>query len=252
MAYVHPELLARLLTAPPEIQIHNDAMNLVVIAGVLPEAQWLAARERLTTDVRTTLGSTEAGCCAVTRIETREHLTWHRLHRPEQVEVIAEDHRPAPVGQIGQMRVRMNRSASYLGDPDATSLFFRDGYFYPGDLAVMREDGRLALRGRVTDVINVLGSKYAALPIEIALQEQLRAQAVHVFSHPGQDGEEVHVVIQPGPLITPGALKTALLESLPRIDHVRVHRVKSFPRNNMGKIERAVLKAQLGIVGSTS
>jgi acyl-coenzyme A synthetase/AMP-(fatty) acid ligase len=146
----------------------------------------------------------------------------------------------------------MNRSASYLGDPDATSLFFRDGYFYPGDLAVMREDGRLALRGRVTDVINVLGSKYAALPIEIALQEQLRAQAVHVFSHPGQDGEEVHVVIQPGPLITPGALKTALLESLPRIDHVRVHRVKSFPRNNMGKIERAVLKAQLGIVGSTS
>jgi acyl-coenzyme A synthetase/AMP-(fatty) acid ligase len=252
MAYVQPEQLARLLSAPPEVQLRNDAMTLVVIAGVLSEAQWLAARERLTTDVRTTLGSSEAGCCGVTRIETAEHLTWHRLHRPEQVELIGEDQRPVPVGETGQVRVKMNRAASYLGDPEATRLFFRDGYFYPGDLAVMREDGRMALRGRVTDVINVLGSKYGTLPIEIALQARFQAEGVHVFSQQTQDGEEVHVVIQPGAPITAAELKAGLQATLPVVDHVRVHWVERFPRNNMGKIERSVLKAQLGLVGSAN
>ena len=242
MAYVQPELLGRLLAAPPRIPLRNDAMTLVVIAGVLSEAHWLAARERLTADVRTTLGSTEAGCCGVTRIEAAEHLTWHSLHRPEQVEVI---------GETGQLRVRMNRAAGYLGDPDATRLFFRDGCFYPGDLAVMREDGRMALRGRVTDVINVLGDKYGTLPIESALQARFKAEAVHVFSHQSQEGEEVHVVIQPGGPITAAELKAGLLADLPLVDHVRVHWVERFPRNNMGKIERAVLKARLGIVGTT-
>jgi acyl-coenzyme A synthetase/AMP-(fatty) acid ligase len=157
-----------------------------------------------------------------------------------------------PVGETGQVRVKMNRAASYLGDPEATRLFFRDGYFYPGDLAVMREDGRMALCGRVTDVINVLGNKYGTLPIEIALQARFQAEGVHVFSQQTQDGEEVHVVIQPGAPITAAELKAGLQATLPVVDHVRVHWVERFPRNNMGKIERSVLKAQLGLVGSAN
>jgi acyl-coenzyme A synthetase/AMP-(fatty) acid ligase len=35
--------------------------------------------------------------------------------------------------------------------------FFRNGCFYPGDLGIMLPDGRIALQGRVTDVINVNG-----------------------------------------------------------------------------------------------
>jgi acyl-coenzyme A synthetase/AMP-(fatty) acid ligase len=247
MAFVQPALLASVIAAPAEVPLRNDAMTLVVIAGVLSEDQWLAARERLTMDVRTTLGSTEAGANAVTRIETRDDLTWHHL-RPGQMEVVDDELRRAPVGQIGEVRVRLNRVARYLGDDEATRRFFRDGYFYPGDLGVIRADGRLSLQGRVTDVINVMGDKYGTLPIETGLQARLGAQAVHVFSHAGPDGEVVHVVIQPGEPISAEALKAALLETLPRMRAVRVHRVDSFPRNNMGKIERVALKAQLGIV----
>jgi acyl-coenzyme A synthetase/AMP-(fatty) acid ligase len=247
MAYVHPALLALILSAPAGQPPRNDGMTLVVIAGVLSEAQWLAARTRLTNDVRTTLGSTEAGCCGVTTIRSREDLIWHQL-RPNQAEIVDENHLPVPDGQVGQMRTRVNRVDYYLGDEAATRTFFRDGYFYPGDLAVIRGD-KLSLQGRVTDVINVGGSKYATLPLEFALQERLAARAVHVFSHTGQDGEEVHVAIQPGPMITAGALKAALSDILPTMPLARVHRVDDFPRNNMGKIERAVLKAQLGLAG---
>lgn len=247
MAYVQPALLALILSAPAGRPPRNDAMTLVVIAGVLSEAQWLAARERLTNDVRTTLGSTEAGCCGVTTIRSREDLIWHQL-RPNQAEIIDENHRPLPDGEVGQMRTRVNRVDYYLGDETATRAFFRDGYFYPGDLAIIRGD-KLSLQGRITDVINVGGSKYATLPLEFALQERLAARAVHVFSHTGQDGEEVHVAIQPGPMITAGALKAALGDILPTMPHARVHRIDDFPRNNMGKIERAVLKARLGLTG---
>ena len=247
MAFVQPALLASLLEAPADAPLRNDGMTLVVIAGVLSEAQWLAARRRLTNDVRTTLGSTEAGANAVTRIESRDDLTWHRL-RPGQMEVADDEGRPARVGQIGEVRVRLNRVDRYLGDPEATKAFFRAGYFYPGDLAVIREDGRLSLQGRVTDVINVMGDKYGTLPIETGLQARLGAQAVHVFSHPGPDGEEVHVVIQIEGALTAEALNAALLATMPPMRAVRVHRVESFPRNNMGKVERATLKARLGIV----
>ena len=75
--------------------------------------------------------------------------------------------------------------------------FFRDGYFYPGDLGVVSPDGRLALHGRVTDVVNVFGTKYAPGPIEEELQNALGAGGVCAFSLPRDDGEEVlHVVIE--------------------------------------------------------
>ncbi len=57
------------------------------------------------------------------------------------------------------------------------------------------------------------------------------------------------MAIQPGPRITAGALKAALTDILPAMPHARVHRVDDFPRNNVGKIERAVLKARLGLTG---
>ncbi len=77
------------------------------------------------------------------------------------------------------MRTRVNRVDYYLGHEAATRTFFRAGYFYPGDLAIMRGD-KLSLQARVTDVINVGASKYATLPLEFALQERLAARAVHV------------------------------------------------------------------------
>jgi len=59
--------------------------------------------------------------------------------------------------------------------PRATRDFFRDGYFYPGDVGLFGPDGRLSLRGRVSEVVNVLGLKIATGGIEQALQGDRRA-----------------------------------------------------------------------------
>jgi acyl-coenzyme A synthetase/AMP-(fatty) acid ligase len=246
LAYTQPMILTMVLRAPPEFDLRNDAMTVIVGAGVLPLADWRAARERLTVDVRTGYGSTEAGPCALTRVETPDDLVWHRIHPAFQVQVVDDTDRPLPPGSTGVVRVRTSGIDSYLGDEDTTREFFRDGYFYPGDLGVMRGDGRLQVQGRVTDVINVRGDKFATTPIETALQEALGARAVCVFSVPAQGGDEaIHVAIERDGPITPAALRAALLAALPLVREAHVHAVAALPRNHMGKVDRARLRAQL-------
>lgn len=244
-AFVQPQLLADLLAAPPEAMRRNDSIMLIYGGGVLSQAHWREARERLTRDVRTTVGATEIGAMTLTPIETADDLAWHRIVADFEIQVVDDDDRPMPAGRSGVVRIRTVDAQGYLNDPEATAVFFRDGWFYPGDLGVLREDGRLQLQGRVTDVINVMGDKIATTPIETALQDQLGAEAVCVFSLPGPDGEMVHVAIQPRRSIPPDELKAALQAALPGLAAVRVHAVKAFARNHMGKIDRAALKRAL-------
>jgi acyl-coenzyme A synthetase/AMP-(fatty) acid ligase len=244
-ALVTPFLLGFLLDSLGKSQPRRDGLTLFVGAGVLSADHWRAARETITADVRTWVASTEVGAFCATAIETAEDLVWHRVHSAREAQVVNDDDQPLPPGRIGHLRVRPLGVEAYMDDPETSAGFFRHGYFYPGDLAVLREDGRLALWGRITDVINVLGDKRATLPIETLLQDRLGAAAVCVFSAPGAEGEAVHVAIQPGRLVTEEQLRAALDEALPGVPGVRLHAVKGFPRNAMGKIERATLRREL-------
>jgi acyl-coenzyme A synthetase/AMP-(fatty) acid ligase len=247
-AVTTPHMLASLLAAPSDVPLRNDAMTLIVVGGVLSQAQWRLARERLTDDVRSIYGATETLLMTHTRLRAPEDLEWYRVIPGCDVQVVDEEDRPLDAGRVGVVRTRPTRASEYLDDPAATRAYFRHGYFYPGDLGVLDENGRLALRGRVTDVINVLGNKYGALPIESALRDSLGAKDVCVYSTPAAGGEQVHVAIQLGQNVSPAELKSALLEALPRgIANVEVHAVDGFPRNHMGKIDRSKLMAQLAL-----
>lgn len=245
MAYTHPQVLADLLAAPPDAYPRNDAMTLTVTSGALSSEQWRAARERLTSDVRTCIGATETGVVSITRVETPDDLAWHHLHPACAVEVVDDDELPRSPGSLGLVRMRTHGVDGYLGDLPTSRAFFRDGWFYPGDLGVIRADGRISLQGRATDVINVMGDKIAAGPVERSLETMLDAICVCAFSAPGPDGEEVHIALQAGRRIAPGELKAALQAALPNLARVRVHPVREFPRNQTGKIDRAALKARL-------
>jgi acyl-coenzyme A synthetase/AMP-(fatty) acid ligase len=240
-----PALLAELLKAPPEVSLHQPGAMLTCTGGPLSPTLWRAARERVTEDVRTGIGSTEVGATALTPIATEDDLSWHRIDPARELQVLGEDGRPAPTGEMGTVRIRQVLVHGYLDDPEASAAFFRDGYFYPGDLAVAREDGRIALRGRVTDVINVMGEKVGVLPLESALQDRLGAAAVCILSVPGPDGESVHVAIQPERVIGMAELRDALSAVLPRVTQAKAHKVEAMPRNHMGKIDRMALRALL-------
>ncbi len=245
IAVMTPHMLTELL-ASACAGARDDGLALLVVAGVLSRALWAAARERLTTDIRSGYGATEAHLAAVTPLDTVEDLVWHRLVEGCELQLVDDLDRPVPQGEVGIIRLRPTRVDAYLDDAEGTRAFFRDGFFYPGDLGVMRRDGRLSLQGRVTDVVNVLGDKLGALPIERTLQERLDAAAVCVFSAPGAAGDEMHVAIQPTRPFSRAELEEALRAAMPQATTgVRVHKVDSFPRNDMGKIVRSELMARL-------
>lgn len=232
----------------PELPVRrNDAMRLLVTGGAMPRALVVALKQRLTQEVYTVLASTEALTVSATRIDDLDDMAWHQIHPARQVQVVDESGQPLPAGQVGLLQIKiLDGVCGYLNEAPASHAFFRDGYFYPGDLAVFHVDGRLALCGRVTDVINVLGSKIATAPLEAALQNKLAVDAVCLLSlpTPGAD-EEVYVAIESQRNLTETELQAAAQAVLRHLGRVHFHFFRQLPRNPMGKVLRLALRQQL-------
>jgi fatty-acyl-CoA synthase len=247
LAIVTPWLLSNLLDAPQDEIRRSESMKLFVGGGPLPRALASEAKARLTRHVFTLIASTEAGPWSLTPVERDEDLPLHCIHPSADVQVVDHEDRPLPAGHKGAVRIRSEDSVTgYLDDEDASRAAFRHGYFYSGDLGTFHADGRLALQGRVNNVINVLGNKMAAEAIELALQESLGVDGVCILSmqKEGTD-DEFHVVIQSRRPIGKVELASAIRAQLPSVPYTRVRFIDALPRNDTGKIDRAALRQHL-------
>jgi acyl-coenzyme A synthetase/AMP-(fatty) acid ligase len=169
------------------------------------------------------------------------------LHAGGKFNQTSDAGQPLAVGQLGHVRARvLDGLCGYVGDKATSQRFFREGWFYSGDLGTFRADGRLALGGRVTDVVNIMGNKLATGPLERSLQDQLGAEAVCMLSLPDRDGDEVvHVVIGRRRKLTRPeleALSKGPLRAIPKLQFVVL---PSLPRNAMGKVLRVKVRQLL-------
>ena len=142
-AVLTPGMLVAVLAAPAGAFPRNDTMQLAVSGGAMTRMQVDQAKARITPRLFNDLGCTEAGTIAFTSLDTPEDQRWHRLVPSRVVEIVDESDHPVPTGETGRLRVGTDGGpTSYLNDETATRAFFKNGFFYPGDLAVMRSDGR--------------------------------------------------------------------------------------------------------------
>jgi acyl-CoA synthetase (AMP-forming)/AMP-acid ligase II len=243
-----PGMLASLLSSLEDGWRRNDAMRLEIGGGPLSRAMADQARQRLTRRLFTFIGATEASVITLTPVEEPDDLVWHRPLPGREVQIVDEGDQVLPAGRVGIVRVRpLPGAPGYLDDPEANRAFFREGYFYSGDLGVIDGDGRLALHGRSGDVINIMGQKLAVAPIEKNLQEALGVGGVCVFAAPDANGETVlHLVIESRRRIPQADVEAAFKIDAPRVGYF-THRVEVLPRNHMGKIQRNIVKQQLRI-----
>jgi acyl-CoA synthetase (AMP-forming)/AMP-acid ligase II len=153
-----------------------------------------------------------------------------------------------PFGSVGLLRVRSDHTASgYLNDPEADARAFRDGWFYPMDLASINEDGYIFLKGRADDMINIDGIKFYPIEVENIL-----------LSHP--EVMEAAVFAWPHPLHGEVAVAAVTTSAEVRRDHLRdfcrnrlaeykvpqlFMLVGEMPRNPAGKILKRDLKQRL-------
>jgi long-chain acyl-CoA synthetase len=123
----------------------------------------LASRIRRVTEgctVYSNYGSTEVGGIAVREYNSDDPFDAGRISPGTQVEIVNEHDTVLPDGEQGRIRVKSPGMATeYLGNPAATRQSFKDGWFYPGDLGVIRPDKGLTLAGRESEVINAGGVK---------------------------------------------------------------------------------------------
>jgi 2-furoate---CoA ligase len=155
-------------------------------------------------------------------------------------------------GELGQVAVSMASPEAFAGywrRPDATARTVRDGWYFPGDLAVADDDGDLWVAGRVDDMINSGGENLYPDEIEAALVRCPELADVVVAGLPDERwGQAVTAFVVPAPGVAPDVAVAAAdrwgraeLPSLQRPK--RVMALTAVPRSAVGKTLRRVLVA---------
>ena len=245
-AWVVPTLLQTLLAEADGAYPYHPNMRLSVAGGTITQSQIDGAKARIAPHIYNSLSSTESHIIAYTRLDTPDDHRWQVPAVGAQVEIVDDAGRLTAIGETGALRIATKGAPNgYLNDPETSAAFFRDGFFYTGDLAQRRADGRFALQGRATDVINIQGHKVSPAPIEDRLREALGVTGVCLYSKQDTAGEEqLHVVIEAPAPLPMDRLVAALRAELRGFPDARVRYVAALPRNAMSKVMRAAVTNQ--------
>ncbi|HMQ30444.1 MAG TPA: long-chain fatty acid--CoA ligase [Chloroflexaceae bacterium] len=154
-------------------------------------------------------------------------------------------------GEAGEIWLRgPNVFAGYWGRPEATAEAFSDGWFRTGDLAVRDEAGLAYVVGRSKEMYKSGGLNVYPAEVEAALAQHPAVAEVCVIGVPdaqwGEVGRAV-VALRPGAELDAAALLAWCEGRLARYKTPRsAVFVDALPRNSLGKINRAELKAAHG------
>lgn len=200
-------------------------------------------------------GTTETGRLAAHLVDAGniEDMSVGLVHPFATIEVVDEEHRLLPPGKEGVIRVKTpSMVPGYLGRTDAGRSVFRDGWFYPGDIGVLTAEGRLTLRGRVDDRLNLGGVKIDAAAIDRVLAEIEGLADGAAFGLGGREGgpPELAVALVAAPGADEGRLREAVAGACrgafgARGEPKAVFFLPELPRNANGKVLRRDLAASL-------
>lgn len=192
-------------------------------------------------------GATENSAFAKTKISSPDDLLWHQIYPHRKVEVVDEADQVAPVGVEGKLRVKSEiyTAHEYHDDANATAAHFRDGYFYTGDMAIRREDGRVRILGRVSDVLFIKSDRFAVGPIEEKIQELAGCLDACVFARQNEQTQSEVLIALETEAVPQAKTIQELKNMFSMVDEVHVCTLPAFPKTDGGKTDRAALRKTL-------
>jgi acyl-CoA synthetase (AMP-forming)/AMP-acid ligase II len=249
--FLVPTSLRRLLELSDDRLAPMRKLDLLISSGgPLTPAERRDIGQRLCGNFFEYYASTEGGGISLLSPEDQA-LYPDSVGRPifsVDVEVIDDDDRALPPGQVGALRYRGPGVAEgYYRDPDASREAFRDGWFYPGDLAAINERGFIFLRGRRKDVILRGGVNIYPSEIEAALMSHPAVGEAAVVAIPSRElGEEIAAFVQLREAVDVESLRDWCKERLAPYKRPKVVAlVGAIPRNSAGKAIKSGLLALL-------
>ncbi len=168
------------------------------------------------------------------------------------VRVMNQEAQPCGIDEIGDIQVKgPNIFKGYWQMPEKTAEeFTEDGYFKTGDVGRFDADGYVSIVGRSKDLIISGGYNVYPKEIESVIDEMPGVLESAVIGVPHADfGEAVVavVVMRDGATLSEATLIDTLKNQIANFKvPKRVHFVDELPRNTMGKVQKNVLREQLG------
>lgn len=253
-----PALLIRWLNDPALEAAELDSVRIVNTGGqrLQPEVKGLCERSLAGCTVQEVFGMAE-GLLNFVRLDDPEEVRRETAGRPlspdDEIQVVDEELRPVPPGQVGELIVRGPYTIrGYFRAPEHNALAFTpDGFYRTGDLVRVHPSGNLVVEGRKKDLINRAGEKISAEEVENLIIAH--PNVVEVACVPVPDpvlGERMCacVVLRPGTslsleelcrfLLAKGMAKFKLPERLEVMDEL--------PTTQVGKVSKRELARRLG------
>jgi acyl-CoA synthetase (AMP-forming)/AMP-acid ligase II len=247
------------ICSPPQLKERLTALKgewpgraertILLLGGRLPAAMREAALQRAAARLLISYGATETGSIAVGEHDIVErHPGAVGFLRPGvEVEIVGANGEAVPSGEPGLVRIRSELMIStYEQDTAGTGGgHFRDGWFYPGDVGRLYEDGLLAIEGRAGDTLNLGGWKVSANDLESRVAELPGVKDVCAVTMQLDAGDILTFGIVCDDDVDLPALRERIHAMLSKSRRFQLIRMPSIPRNAMGKIPRGLIASQL-------
>jgi acyl-coenzyme A synthetase/AMP-(fatty) acid ligase len=167
-------------------------------------------------------------------------------HSLAEIEIVDENDQPLPSEAVGRLRFR----GPGLGAPlpgQVAEMNFRNGWYYPGEVARLDEAGYIFLHGRTSDVIMRNGAKIYPAEVEGALVEHPGVVEAAVLGHRGPDNEEAVIafVVPRGTLPAGELLAHCRTRLTPHKVPRQIFFLEQLPKNTGGKIDKIALAKSL-------
>lgn len=233
-----------------------SSLRIAYFAGsVAPSPLVAAIKAKFCKSVIVGYGSTEMGVIAFGPLRA-DDPPGHCGHLGPwaHAQVVDAEGNILPPGVEGVLRFRCEDMISaYLNDPQASAEYFRDGWFYPGDIGTVSSERLLWVSGRSSERINAGGVKVDPAHVENAVLSHEAVEECAAFGVPDAMGvEQIWAAIVVNQEINLAALRKYCIAKLGGKAPVRFLILAELPRNEAGKILRTALQKQAQSVAAGS
>lgn len=151
-------------------------------------------------------------------------------------------------GEIGLLCLKGYTTLGYYKNPEETAKAYdAEGYFIPGDLGQIDQDGRFRFHARAKEMIKTGGINVSPLEVELLLLAHPKVKQAFVVGVPDEErGERVAVFVEPAdPSLTAAEVRAHVKEQAASYkvpDYVFFRSDAELPRLASGKVPKYVLR----------